>query len=299
MSNARADAPNEAPSPPPGAWTSVRVRPRGGAGASARVSEALFAAGSMGLHEDGPALVTQFPDGADIGAVRAAVLEADPSADVEIAPAAPVDWTQGWRALIGAHDVGPLAIVPPWLAGGRDPARTVVIDPGMAFGTGDHPTTRGVARLLPNVIRPGDVVADLGAGSAVLSIAAVKLGAARAAAIEFDPDAIGNAEENVRRNGVAHRVTVVEGDAGLLLPLVAPVRVVLANIISSVLIELMPAIEASLAADGDAVLSGILWEERETMLEILATRGWRAAAEDHEGAWWSVHVRRAAPPPNG
>jgi ribosomal protein L11 methyltransferase len=300
VSDAPSGAPADAPTPRPAAaaWTSVRVRPRGGAAASARVSDALFAAGSMGVHEDGPALVTQFPDGADVAAVRAAVLEADPSADVEIAPAPAVDWTQRWRALIGAHDLGPLAIAPPWLAEGRDPARTVVIDPGMAFGTGDHPTTRGVARLLPAVIRPGDVVADLGAGSAVLSIAAAKLGARRVAAIEFDPDAIGNAEENVRRNGVADRVTVVEGDAGLLLPLVAPVRVVLANIISSVLIELMPAVEASLAPDGDAVLSGILWEERDTMLEILAARGWRAAAEDHEGAWWSVHVRRTAPAPH-
>jgi ribosomal protein L11 methylase PrmA len=76
-----------------------------------------------------------------------------------------------------------------------------VIDPGMAFGTGDHPTTRGVVRLMQGAVRPGDLVADLGAGSAVLSIAAIKLGAARAAAIEFDPDAIGNAEENVARNG--------------------------------------------------------------------------------------------------
>jgi len=279
--------------PAAGGWTAVRVRPRGGADAAQRVSDALFGAGSMGIHEDGPALVTQFSDGADIDAVRAAVLAADATADVEIAPAAPVDWSTRWRALIGAHDLGPLAIVPPWLAGGRDPAHTIVIDPGMAFGTGDHPTTRGVTRLLPNVVRPGDLVADLGAGSAVLAIAAAKLGARRVAAIEFDPDAIGNAEENVRRNGVDAVVTVVEGDAGVLLPLVAPVRVVLANIISSVLLELLPAIEQALAPDGDAVLSGILWEERATMLEVLAARGWRVAAEDREDAWWSVHVRRA------
>ncbi|HEY0779127.1 MAG TPA: 50S ribosomal protein L11 methyltransferase, partial [Gemmatirosa sp.] len=271
-------------------WTAVRVRPRGGPEAAQRVADALFAVGSMGLHEDGAALVTQFPPDADIEAVRSAVLAADAAADVEIAPAAPVDWSERWRALIGAHDLGPLAIVPPWLADGRDAARTIVIDPGMAFGTGDHPTTRGVTRLLPAVIRPGDLVADLGAGSAVLAIAAAKLGARRVAAIEFDPDAIGNAEENVVRNGVAAVVTVVEGDAGVLLPLVAPVRVVLANIISSVLIELLATIEAALAPDGDVVLSGILWEERPVMLEILAARGWRVAAEDHEDAWWSVHV---------
>ncbi len=274
-------------------WTAVRVRPRGGPEAAQAISDALFAAGSMGVHEDGPALVTQFGAGVDIEAVRVAVLAADPSADVEIAPAAPVDWSERWRVLIRAHDLGALAIVPPWFAAGRDPKRTIVIDPGMAFGTGDHPTTRGVTRLLPGVIRPGDFVADLGAGSAVLSIAAAKLGASRVVAIEFDPDAIGNAEENVARNDVTDVVTVIEGDAGVLLPLVAPVRVVLANIISSVLIELLSAIETALAADGDVVLSGILWEERPTLLEILAARGWTVAAEDHEDAWWSVHVRRA------
>ncbi len=76
----------------------------------------------------------------------------------------------------------------------------------------------------------------------MLAIAAAKLGAAHVAAIEIDPDAIENAEENVARNGVAERVAVIEGDAATLLPLVAPVRVVTANIISSVLIELLPAI---------------------------------------------------------
>ena len=301
------DAPNALPD---GAWTLVRVRPRGApaagvpfaagapndtirAAAAGRVSDALFAAGSQGLHEDGDALVTQFPPDADVDAVRAAVLAADPDAEVAIGPASAVDWTEGWKALLKAHDLGALSVVPPWLADGRDPARTIVIDPGMAFGTGDHPTTRGVVRLLAPVVRPGDVVADLGAGSAVLAIAAVKLGAARVAAIEYDPDAIGNAEENVRRNGASGRVTVIEGDAGVLLPLVAPVRLVLANIISSVLTELLPAIGDALAPGGEAILSGILYDERAHMLDVLAARGWRAAAEDREDAWWSVHVVRA------
>jgi ribosomal protein L11 methyltransferase len=295
-----------------GGWTAVRVRPRGAptiagaapfaagapdeamrAAAAERVSAALFAAGSQGVHEDGDTLVTQFPGDVDVAAVHAAVLAADPDAEVSIGPAAPVDWTEGWKALLKAHDLGVLSVVPPWLADGRDPARTIVIDPGMAFGTGDHPTTRGVVRLLAPVVRPGDVVADLGAGSAVLAIAAAKLGAARVAAIEFDPDAIENAEENVRRNAVAERVVVIEGDAHVLLPLVAPVRLVLANIISSVLADLLPAIGRALAPGGEAILSGILWEERAHMLDVLATHGWRVAAEDREEAWWSVHVVRA------
>jgi ribosomal protein L11 methyltransferase len=167
-----------------------------------------------------------------------------------------------------------------------------VIDPGMAFGTGEHETTRGALRLLSRVVRAGDVVADLGAGSAVLAIAAAKLGAARVAAIEMDPDAIGNAEANVIRNGVADRVRVIEGFAQMLLPLVAPVRVVTANIISSVVIELLPAIMSALVDDGQAVLSGILRDERDSMLAVLGESGWRVEGEDAEGEWWSTIVAR-------
>jgi ribosomal protein L11 methyltransferase len=126
----------------------------------------------------------------------------------------------------------------------------------------------------------------------VLAIAAAKLGAGRVTAIELDHDAIANANENVERNGVQHAVTVIEGDAALLLPLVAPVRVVLANIISSVLIELLPAIAAALTEDGAAVLSGILVEERAAMLTELDDRGWRVVAEDVEGTWWTVRISR-------
>jgi ribosomal protein L11 methyltransferase len=145
---------------------------------------------------------------------------------------------------------------------------------------------------MQQIIRQGDHVADLGAGSGILSIAAAKLGAASVAAIEMDPEAIGNAQENVDRNGVADRVSVIEGEAGLLLQLVAPVRVVLANIISSVLVELLPAIAAALAPDGEVILSGILVTERSDMLAVLQP-DWRVLAEEAEERWWSVAIVRA------
>jgi ribosomal protein L11 methyltransferase len=211
---------------------------------------------------------------------------------VETSFVEPIDWTEGWKHGIGAHRVGRLVVSPPWLAHEHDPATTVVIDPGMAFGTGDHATTRGVMRLMGDIVREGDFVADLGAGSAVLAIAAAKLGAARVAAIENDPEAIPNAEENVASNGVADRVTVLEGDAGVLLPLVAPVRVVLANIISSVLVGLLPGIAASLVPDGRAILSGILQAERDDMVQVLEASGWMLQAEDREDIWWSAVVAR-------
>lgn len=202
------------------------------------------------------------------------------------------DWVAQWRAKVGAQELGHIVICPPWLADNYDPATTVIIEPAMAFGTGEHETTRGVTRLLKQVIRPGDFVADLGAGSAVLAIAAVKLGAARAAAIEVDADAIGNAEENVERNGVADRVKVIEGDAKTLLQLVSPVRVILANIISSVLLDLLPVMAQSITPDGQVILSGILAEERQTMLDAIEREGWQVQAEDAEGMWWSVVINR-------
>jgi len=218
---------------------------------------------------------------------------ADGSADLSIGSAEPVDWSENWKTLLKVHPLGALTIAPPWLADGLDAATTIVIDPGMAFGTGDHPTTRGVMRLMQGEIRRGDLVADLGAGSAVLSIAAAKLGASRAIAIEFDPEAIGNAEENVRRNGADGVVTVVQGDANLLLPLVAPVRVIFANIISSVVVGLLPAMRAALPHDGVAIVSGILREEREGMIDAMAAYQLRVDREDVEDAWWSAVVRPA------
>lgn len=271
-------------------WLAVRVRP--GSNPEAVVA-ALFSAGAQGVQEVGDQLVTLLADETKADMVTCAVLAASPDAQVETEPTPRVDWTERWRTALHAHHVGALTIAPPWLAHEHDAAHTVVIDPGMAFGTGEHPTTRGVIRLLQSVLRAGDRVADLGAGSAVLSIAAVKLGAAHSFAIEIDHDAIGNAEENIANNHVASRVTMLEGDAAVLLPLVAPVDMVLANIISSTLIQLLPTIATSLSDGGRAILSGVLHEERDEILRTLVDGNWRVEREDHEGIWWSVAIARA------
>ncbi len=272
-------------------WTRVAVRPSH-ADLRDAVAAALFGAGAQGLQEEGELLVTHLESAGEAAVVERAVHAVDERAVIETRAVAAVDWSVAWREMIKAHAVGSLTVAPPWLAERMDPARTVIVEPAMAFGTGDHPTTRGVLRLMQSVIRAGDVVGDLGAGSAVLAIAAAKLGATRVAAVEMDADAISNAEENVARNGVADRVKVIEGDAALFLALLAPVRVVLANIISSVLLELLPAIGHSLTPDGVAILSGILDEEREKMLTAFAVGGWRVVSEDAEGTWWSVAIER-------
>ena len=265
-------------------WHAVRVWPA--TDRRTDVLAALFAHGSAGVQDEGPSLVTCFPDSVDL----APLYEALAGQRVEVSPVDDSAWRDKWRGTVGAHTVGSLTVAPPWLADGLELARTVVIDPGMAFGTGEHATTRGVLALMQAVVRPGDIVADLGAGSAVLAIAAAKLGARRVAAIEMDEEAIGNAESNVVAYGVADRVSVIHGDALVLLPLLAPVRVVLANIISSVLVELLPTIAASLAPDGAAILSGILTAERDDLIDVLKSGGWVVTAESAEGEWWSVSI---------
>jgi ribosomal protein L11 methyltransferase len=267
-------------------WIALRITPQSNRDG---VIAALFESGSQGVQEDGLSVLTHFPADAPIDAIRIAIANADPRADVAITVAPETDYSQ-WRASVSAHRVGELVIAPPWLADEFDRDKTIVVDPAMAFGTGEHPTTRGAMRLMQGVIQRGDVVADLGAGSAVLSIAAVKLGAARVAAVEIDPDSIGNAEENVRANGVAERVEIIEGDAATLLPLIAPVRVVLANIISSVITALLPAIKSSLAPGGQAIISGMLVDERDQMLAVLRETGWMVEREDTEDAWWTAQI---------
>jgi ribosomal protein L11 methyltransferase len=272
-------------------WTRIAVRPSRPE-LLETISAVMFAAGAQGIHEEGDLLVTHLESAAEAAAIERAVRAADEGAVVETRAIPAVDWSIAWRESVHAHEVGALTVAPPWLAEDLDPVRTVIIEPAMAFGTGDHPTTRGVIRLMQTVIREGDVVADLGAGSAVLALSAAKLGATRVAAVEMDADAISNAEENVARNGVGNRVRIIHGDAALLLPLLAPVRVVLANIISGVLIELLPLIGRSLTGDGVAILSGILDEEREKMLSVFAADGWRVIGDDAEGQWWSVALEK-------
>jgi ribosomal protein L11 methyltransferase len=273
----------------PRSWVTVKVNP--GAESDA-VLAALFDAGAQGVQEIAGLYVTHVESEQLANQLCAAALGANPDAQVETAPLPDVDWTEKWKQGIHVQSLGELSVAPPWLADSLDPAKTIVIEPAMAFGTGEHATTRGVVRLMQRVMRRGARVADLGAGSAVLAIAAAKLGAGNVAAIEIDHDAIGNAEENVARNSVAEVVRVIEGDASLLLPLVAPVDIVLANIISSVLIALLPALGAALAEDGHAILSGMLFVEREEMVRAFEDSGWRVDDEDHEDAWWTATLVR-------
>ena len=254
--------------------------------------EALFAAGAQGVHEDGTALVTSFPDEAAARAAGAAARAVDPSASYDVRPAIAVDWSTAWRDHAHVVTLGSLTVAPPWLAGGLDRRRTIVIDPGMAFGTGDHASTRGALLLLQDAIREGATMADLGSGSAILSIAAAKLGASRVWAIEIDAEAQGNAAANVEENDVGEIVHLLEGDAALLLPLIAPVDVITANIISSVVVELLPAMSEAIVPGGFAIVSGIMESEHEIVVDALRDNDWQLRRTYVEEEWWSALAQR-------
>jgi ribosomal protein L11 methyltransferase len=245
--------------------------------------------GAQGVQEDGDVLLTYLPADTDTPTVARAIALASPRARADIAPAVDIDARPLWSCTVGVQRVGALTVAPPWLAHEvSEGPGTILIDPAMAFGTGEHATTRGVLQLMQSAVRPGDTVADIGAGSAVLSIAAARLGASRVVAIEVDPDAIGNAEANVRRNEVESLVTVLNGDARVLLPLVAPVRLILANILSSVLLELWGVMRNALSEGGQIVVSGILVGERDEFVSRMADEAWTVEREHVEGQWFSA-----------
>ena len=271
-------------------WVSLCIESPVGA-VRERVLEMLIDGGAGAVQEVGSSLLTHLLEGAELDCLCDALAAA--GAEVRRTALGEVDWSTRWITRVGVQRIGRIAVAPPWMSDAiADADIQILIEPAMAFGTGEHETTRGVLALMQNLVEPGALVADLGSGSGILAIAAAKLGASRIVAIEMDPDAIGNAMENVERNGVASQVTVLQGEAAVLLPLVAPVALIVANIISSVIIELSPIMARALPSGGRAVVSGILVSEREHLLASLRADGWTLESELREGEWWSSVIAR-------
>jgi ribosomal protein L11 methyltransferase len=199
------------------------------------------------------------------------------------------DWSTRWREGLGPRKLGRLTIIPSWLpeASAPDPL-TIVLDPETAFGSGEHGSTRAALTLLSRLLQPGDRVIDLGSGSGILAIAAIKLGAARAIGIEIDPEANEVAGRNAARNGVSDRVEFLEGDAATLAPLVGPADLLLSNILRAVNTALLPVIIRALRPGGSAIFSGMEQPESEEFRQAVTDAGFRLVQETLDAGWWGV-----------
>jgi ribosomal protein L11 methyltransferase len=201
-----------------------------------------------------------------------------------------VDWSTRWREGLGPRRIGRLTLAPSW-AVVEERGPLVVIDPETAFGSGEHGSTRGALALLERHLRPGDRVLDLGSGSGLVAIAAAVLGAARAAGVEMDAESNEVAGRNAERNGVADRVTFLDGDAAHLAPLLGPCELVVSNILRSVNTRLLPAIAAALAPGGLAVFAGMEVAEAEIFRPVLVRAGFTPVDEIEDAGWWAVAAR--------
>lgn len=204
------------------------------------------------------------------------------------------EWEILWRKGLGPRRITPrITVAPTWDLPPEDPdGFLIILDPGMAFGTAEHATTRGCLRLLDGRVRDGDHIADIGSGSGILSIAAAHLGAHRVMGVELDPMSCEAARENVEANGVAERVQILtqelRGDTTL--P-GAPFHGVVANIQRTILEPLLPSFRAILRTGGWIILSGILLEERSQILQAAGECHLSLEEEDEEGEWWSGAFR--------
>lgn len=160
---------------------------------------------------------------------------------------------------------GRLWIVPSWHESPDPAAINLILDPGMAFGTGSHPTTRLCLEWLEREVQAGESLLDYGCGSGILAIAGARLGAARVAGVDIDPQAVQAARDNAERNGV----TALFADSAE--PVAGEYDLVVANILSNPLRVLAPAICAHVRSGGRLALSGILREQAEEIIGIYAS----------------------------
>jgi len=213
-------------------------------------------------------VVALFDSDADVATMLAEAAEQAGLAQVPEFTVATVEeqnWVQLTQAQFDPIQVsGRLWIVPSWHEAPDPAAINLILDPGMAFGTGSHPTTRLCLEWLERTVASGDTLLDYGCGSGILAIAAGKLGAAEVSGVDIDPQAVEAAKANAERNGVLARFAdSAEALAG-------EYDVVVANILSNPLRVLAPAICAHVRSGGRLALSGILREQAEEIVAVYA-----------------------------
>jgi ribosomal protein L11 methyltransferase len=272
------------------------------AGQAETVSMELWDQGATGIEErDGSTLhrsdtgdaqvtlVAAFADEAEARRVAEGLARRFPSRLTHVVGDA---WRDAWRAHFKPVRLGQRLVVrPSWESTRLWPGEVeVTLDPGRAFGSGTHETTRLVLREVDRRVRGGEHVLDVGCGSGILGVAALKLGARRVRAVDVDADAVPVAMDNARRNRVAARMRVSTTPVGRLR---GTYDLVLANIETVVLLELADAIAARVAPRGTLVLSGVLAGEQDRVCD--AFTGFHRAILGREGEWVAPVLRRRPP----
>ena len=207
------------------------------------------------------------------------------------------DWENNWKAFYKPMEIGErLMVIPDWEEADPKGRAALRLNPGLAFGTGGHATTRLCLTALEKIVAPGMKVLDLGCGSGILSVAALLLGAERAFACDIDEKAVDIAYENAALNGVGRDIYTVRAgdvlhDEALRREMGGGYDIVLANIVSDVIIALAPAVRGLLGAGGCLICSGIIDERGDEVRAALEDSGFSIEEAGQSEGWFSFVCR--------
>ena len=207
------------------------------------------------------------------------------------------DWENNWKAFYKPMEIGErLIVIPDWEEADPHGRVALRLNPGLIFGTGSHATTRLCLTALEKTIRGGERVLDLGCGSGILSIAALKLGASAATAVDIDDKCLDVAYENAALNGIGRdtytvRIGDVLGDEALRTGLGGGWQMVVANIVADVIKGLAPLVRPMLAPGGRFLCSGIIDDRAEEVADCLRANGWEIL-ETHSAEGWFSYLCR-------
>lgn len=204
------------------------------------------------------------------------------------------DWAESWKQYYKPIPLGKVTIVPAWEKYDAKPGEVIIkMDPGMAFGTGTHETTRLVMKIMQDEIVGGEKFLDVGTGSGILSICASKLGAKTCNAYDIDPVAVKVAEENAKADG-CDNITVGVSDLlrGVDLSR-GKYNFCVANIVADIIIRMMPDIKDYLTDDAPLILSGIISMRKDEVVESVIQNGYKIVREEKENDWVALLVKKA------
>lgn len=201
------------------------------------------------------------------------------------------DWSNTWKEFFHPEKIGDLIVIKPsWEEYEPTPDEIVVeLDPGMAFGTGTHPTTSMCIRELEKLVKGGMKIFDVGTGSGVLAIVAAKLGAGEVTAVDFDATAVRVATENIAINKVENIITTGESD--LLKNVSGKADIIIANIIADIIIRLLDDVESKLKKGGALLASGIIAERAADVTEAAIAHGLSIEKVIEEKGWVAMLIR--------